>query len=121
MAQKSDALEVTTRVMRGALRYRNQGTIRVIALLVATLDEAAQILAADHESLGAMCIVDPEFEHLWAERSIERGLVLDDVTNAVRLLRQATEIAKQELQLEQGPTHERQAYSSGDQGPDQPR
>lgn len=118
MEQKRDALEVTTRVIRGALRYRNQGTIQVLALLVGALDEAAQILTADANSLGAMVIVDPEYEQIWQERAAERRLVLNGVCETIALVRSASRQAREELQAE-GPTDERQGSDSDNQGQDQ--
>lgn len=119
MEQKREALEVTTRVIRGALRYRNQGAIQVLALLVATLDEAAQILTADANTLGAMVIVDPEYEQIWLERAAERRLVLNDVCETIALVRSASKQAREELQAE-GPTDERQGSDPDGQGPNQP-
>jgi len=49
--QQGDDLEVATAAMRGILRYRNTATVRVIAMLLTSLDETIELLKTDMSTL----------------------------------------------------------------------
>lgn len=98
MRAESDPLEALTRAIRGMLRYRNTASLQTLAMMVQGLDEAAALIEADICTLGAMVIVDPEFEATWKARMAERRRVLADLRQRAHLIRVATERAQAALE-----------------------
>lgn len=98
MREGNDPLEALTRAIRGMLRYRNTASLQALAMMVLGLDEAAALIEADICTLGAMVIVDPEFEATWRVRMAERRRVLADLRQRAHLVRAATERAQAALE-----------------------
>lgn len=90
MHSGSDPLEALTLAIRGMLRYRNTASLQTLAMMVVGLDEAAALIEADICTLGAMVIVDPEFELTWNARMEERRRVLADLRERADKVRVAT-------------------------------
>ena len=120
MRPDEDPLEVATRAMRGMLRYRNTDVVRIVAMLVQGLDSAATLLEADLCTLGAMVLVDPDFEEAWQQRMELRKSTLESIRARADLVREASAQAKRELNPLEPEREQRPRSGSGHQGPHQP-
>lgn len=115
-----EPLDVATRAMRGMLRYRNTDVVRITAMLVQGLDDAARLIEADLATLGAMVLVDPDFEQAWNDRMALRKSTLESIRARVDLVRAASAQANRELNPQEPASEQRPRSGSGHQGPHQP-
>lgn len=113
----AEALEVTTRVMRGIVRYRNTGALQVITALVGGLERSSLSIKFMLERAGSMVIVDPDREKEWALTMSEMHAHLRLNFKLIKIVIAAMEAAQNQLEQTVGNA----GSNSDHQGSNQPR